>query len=251
MSISSEGGAADPGLVADLVTANHILYDQRVVDAFGHVSVRHPSDSAQFLLSRSRSPELVSADDIVLYDLDGRPLHDDGRPSYIERFIHAGIYAARPDVRGVVHSHAEDTIPFGITTEPLVPVFHGAASMGNRIPTWDIRERFGDRTNLLVSNMDQGRALAQRLGSERVVLMRGHGFAAAGRSLYEVVKTALYLPTNARILTLARAFRKDVVTLSEGEIEALSSIADDAAPSRRAWEYWCSQAGITTKGINL
>ncbi|HXP92053.1 MAG TPA: class II aldolase/adducin family protein [Candidatus Binatia bacterium] len=236
--------------VDELVAANRILANENVVDAFGHVSVRHPSDPAQFLLSRSRSPELVTSDDIMLYDLEGRPLHDDGRPSYIERFIHAGIYTARPDVFGVVHSHAEDVIPFGITTEPLVPVFHGAASMGSRIATWDIRERFGDRTNLLVSNMDHGHDLAKRLGAEHVVLMRGHGFAAAGHSLYEAVKIALYLPRNAKILTLARAFRKDVVTLSEGEIDALSSIADDAAPSRRAWEYWCAKAGITTKGVN-
>ena len=235
--------------VDELVAANRILAHEDVVDAFGHVSVRHPGDPSQFLLSRSRSPELVSDDDIMLYDLEGRPLHDDGRPSYLERFIHAGIYAARPDVFGVVHSHAEDVIPFGITGEPLVPVFHGAASMGSRIRTWDIRERFGDRTNLLVSNMDHGRDLARRLGSDQVVLMRGHGFAATGRSLYGVVKTALYLPRNARILTLARAFRKDIVTLSEGEIEALSSLDGDSAPARRAWEYWCSKAGITTKGI--
>jgi HCOMODA/2-hydroxy-3-carboxy-muconic semialdehyde decarboxylase len=236
-------------VVDELVAANRILAHEDVVDAFGHVSARHPADPAVFLLSRSRSPELVDAEDIMLYDQSGRVLHDDGRPSYIERFIHAAIYAARPDVGAIVHSHADDVIPFAITTEPLVPVLHSAAAMGTRIATWDIRERFGDRTNLLVSTIEQGRDLAARLGADRVVLMRGHGFAAAGRSLFEAVKIALFLPRNARILTLARAFRKDVVALSEGEVEALSSMPSEGASSRRAWEYWCAKAGVTAKGV--
>lgn len=229
--------------VVELVAANRILANEGVVDAFGHVSVRDPGDAGRFLMSRSRSPELVGAADVMAFDLEGRALDGDRRPAYVERFIHAGIYAARPDVRSVVHSHADDVIPFTISREPLVPVLHSAGSMGAHIPVWDIRERFGDRTNLLVSNLEQGRDLARRLGAERVVLMRGHGFAAVGGSLYEAVKTTLFLPRNARILALARAFGGEVVTLSDGEVEALSAMP--AESSRRAWEYWCAKAGVT------
>lgn len=243
MSLESQPNAA----VDELVAANRILAHEGVVDAFGHVSARHPADANRFLMARSRSPELVRAGDIMTFDLEGRALGDD-RPSYIERFIHAGIYAARPDVISIVHSHADDVIPFTISREPLVPVLHSAASMGSRIPLWDIRERFGDRTNLLVSTLEQGRDLARRLGAERVVLMRGHGFAAVGGSIFEAVKTALFLPRNAHILALARAFGGEVFTLSEGEVAALSSIPADASSSRRAWEYWCAKAGIADGG---
>jgi ribulose-5-phosphate 4-epimerase/fuculose-1-phosphate aldolase len=135
-------------------------------------------------------------------------------------------------------------VPFSISRTPLQPVLHTAAPMGAKIPVWDIRDEFGSHTNLLVTNIEQGRDLARRLGDARVVLMRGHGFAAAGRSLFEAVKIALYLPRNAQILATALAIGDDAIVLSEGEIEALGSIAPDAPSSRRAWEYWCAKAGI-------
>ena len=229
-------------IIAELVAGNRILANLNVVDAYGHVSARHPDNPQHFLLSRSRSPELVQADDIMEFDLNGDPV-DDARPAYLERFIHAGIYAARPEVSSVVHSHADDVLPFTITKQPLVPVLHSAADIGAHLPLWDIREKFGDHTNLLVSNIAQGRDLAKRLGSERVVLMRGHGFAAAAGSIYEAVKIAAFMPTNARILTTALRFG-DPVALSDGEIEAMTSMDPHSPAARRAWVFWCYKAGI-------
>ncbi len=230
--------------IDELVAANRILANAGVVDAFGHVSVRHPDDPERFLLSRSRSPELVEAADIFEFRLDGSAVSISGEAPYIERFIHAAIYAARPDIVATVHSHADEVVPFSISKTPLRPVLHTAASIGARIPVWDIREQFGANTNMLVTTIEHGRDLAARLGDERVVLMRGHGFAATGRSIYEAVKTALYLPRNANILATALALDEEVVPLSAGEIEAVCAIGPGAASSRRAWEYWCSKAGI-------
>jgi ribulose-5-phosphate 4-epimerase/fuculose-1-phosphate aldolase len=229
-------------VIDELVAANRILANAGVVDAFGHVSARDPNDPTRFLMSRSLSPELVTAADIRTLRLDGTPVEE--HSPYLERFIHAAIYAARPDVAAVVHSHADEVVPYSISRTPLRPVLHTAASMGATIPVWDIRDRFGADTNLLVTNIEQGRDLAERLGNERVVLMRGHGFAAAGRSLFEAVKIALYLPRNAQILSTALTIGDDAIALSDGEIEAASSFAPDAPSSRRAWEYWCSKAGI-------
>ena len=193
--------------VRDLVIANRILANEDVVDAYGHVSVRHPRNPERYLLSRSRSPELVERGDIMEFSLDGKPVGDDARPPYLERFIHGAIYAARPDILAVVHSHAEDVLPFSITRTPLRPVVHSASFIGARIPVWDIRDNFGD-TNLLVANMAQGRDLARCLGEDRVVLMRGHGFAAAGRALAEVVRIAVYMPRTARVLMNALRLKR-------------------------------------------
>jgi HCOMODA/2-hydroxy-3-carboxy-muconic semialdehyde decarboxylase len=230
-------------LIAELVAANRILANLGVVDAYGHASARHPTDPQRFLLSRSRSPELVTPDDIMEFSLDGQALDGDTRPAYLERFIHGGIYAARPDINAVVHSHADEVVPFTITKQPLIPVLHSAADMGLRVPTWDIREKFGDHTNLLVSTTEQGHDLARRLGAERVVLMRGHGFAAAAPSIYEVVKIAAFMPRNAQILTTALRFGNPI-PLSAGEVEALSSMDPTSPAARRAWEFWCSKAGL-------
>ena len=226
----------------DLVTANRILAHQGVVDGFGHVSVRHPDHPDRFLLARSRSPELVTNDDIREFGLDGEMIISDGSSAYLERFIHAAIYHRRPDVNGVVHSHSEALLPYGITSVPLRPVFHNAARIGKTVPVWDIRNNFGD-TDLLVVNLEQGRDLAEKLGNNRLVLMRGHGLTVATETLYTAVTTAIYAVVNARVQTTALQLG-EVNYLSAGEIEcALEKAAASAIGHRRIWEYLSKRAG--------
>lgn len=229
----------------DLVIANRILAHQGVVDAYGHVSMRHPERPDRFLLSRSRSPELVTESDIMEFTLDGKPVGDDKRPPYLERFIHGSLYEARSDVNAVVHSHAEETLPFGITGVPLRPVIHVASSIGPEVPVWDIADKFGDHTNLLVTNVDQGRDLAERIGQGRLALMRGHGFAAAGATVQDVVRLSVYLPVNARILTTALRLAPNYKPLAPGEIERRGAFNPRAPESWRAWEYWARRAGCS------
>jgi HCOMODA/2-hydroxy-3-carboxy-muconic semialdehyde decarboxylase len=232
--------------IRQLVIANRILANEDVIDAYGHVSIRHPLNPERYLLSWSRSPEFVGPEDIVEFTLDGKPAGDDRRPPYRERFIHGAIYEARPDVLAVVHAHAEDTLPFGITDVPLRPVIHSGSFIGAKVPVWDIADRFGAETNLLVSNMAQGRDLAQRLGANNVALMRGHGFAAAARSLIDVVRTAVYLPRNARV-QMAAMRMGEVKYLAPGEIAARAASGGyynaDSPETWRAWEYWARRAG--------
>ena len=226
----------------DLVVANRILAHEDIVDAYGHVSIRHPRDATRYLLARSLSPELVERDDIMEFQLDGTPVGGDSRQPYLERFIHGAIYEARPDVHAVVHAHAEAVLPFTITTTPLRAVIHSGSFMGFHVPVWDIRDNFGD-TNLLVANMAQGRDLASCLADNSVALMRGHGFAAAARSLIEVVRMSVYVPRNARAL-LAASGLGDVKALSRGEIDARAAGYKPNSPETwRAWEYWARRAG--------
>lgn len=232
-------------LKSDLVVANRILAREDVVDAYGHVSLRHPQNPNRFYMARSLAPELVTADDIVEHDLEGNPAGDETRPLYLERFIHGGVYATRPDVMAVVHAHAEAILPYGIASgTPLRPVIHSGSFIGAHVPVWDIADRFGD-TNLLVTNMDQGRDLAATLAGNNVALMRGHGFVAAARSLIEVVRMSVYLPRNARALTTALLLGGEIKSLSPGEIEGRNQKAyDPYSPATwRAWEYWAHKCG--------
>ena len=231
-------------LIKDLVIANRILAREEVVDAYGHVSVRHPDNPHRFLIARSLAPELVGPDDILELDLDGHPARDDGRGLYLERFIHAAIFAARPEIMAVVHAHAEDTLPFGIAeATKLRPVIHSGSFIGLEVPVWDIADRFGD-TNLLVTNMEQARDLASCLGGNSVALMRGHGFASAARSLIEVVRLSVYLPRNARALMRAKQLGGAVKYLSQGEIDARNrGYSPYSTETWRTWEYWANKAG--------
>ena len=207
-------------LVRDLVVANRILAGENVVDAYGHVSVRHPGNPQRFFLATSIAPEMVEEHHIIEFNLDCTPVRDDGRPLYHERFIHGGIYEMRPDVQAVVHAHAEDVLPFSISATPLRPVIHSGSFMGAHVPVWDMADRFGPDTNMLVTNMEQARDLACCLGVNNVALMRGHGFSAAARSLIEVVRMAVYVPRNARVLTRALQLSPDVRALHDGEIRS-------------------------------
>src|SRR5262252_2515968 len=231
-------------LIQDLVIANRILAREEVVDAYGHVSVRHPDNPNRFLIARSLAPELVGPEDIVELDLEGQPVRDESPSLYLERFIHAAIFAARPDVMAVVHAHAEDTLPFGVApATKLRPVIHLGSFIGHEVPVWDIADRFGD-TSLLVTNMAQANDLAQCLAGNRVALMRGHGFVAAARSLIEVVRVSVYLPRNARALIRANQLGGEIKYLSQGEIEARNrGYRPYSVETWRTWQYWANRAG--------
>jgi len=230
-------------LIDDIVTANHILANEKVVDAFGHISARHPDDPNKYLLSRARAPELIEADDIMTFALDGAPQDGDTRKPYLERFIHGSIYKARPDVKAIVHSHSRSVIPFGITKMRLRPVVHSCACIGHQVDVWDAQTTFGD-TNLLVSSEAMGDDLATVLGTGRSVLMRGHGSTAIGTSVRGVVYNAVYLEANAELQIKAVGLG-DVTYLTAGEIDKINSRLEDGLAGEgygRAWDYWKQRA---------
>ena len=219
-----------------LALANRILFRQGVVDAFGHVSLRDPAEPGRFFLSRNRAPALVRPEDIVSLNLDGTHATPDTRPSYLERFIHGEIYAARPDVMAVVHSHSPSVIPFGVVQGvPLRAVCHMCGFMGRSTPVFEIRDCAGDDTDLLITDRRLGKALAEKLGADPLVLMRGHGSTVVGCDLEEAVYRAVYTEVNARLQ--AEALRLGPVTyLSEGECRV--SMQTMRGQHRRAWDHW-------------
>ena len=217
-------------LVADLVTANRILARRGVLDAWGHVSVRHPAHADRFLLSRARAPALVTADDIMEFDLDSEPIEQTGRRLFLERFIHGEIYRARPDVHAVVHSHSPTMIPFGVTGEPLRAVSHMASFLTQEAPVWDISEA-GLAQGLRVCNCAQARSLARKLGGGALALMRGHGNVVVAPDVRRVVLRALYAEINAQQLAAARTFSRHIRYLAPEE-------AHDPARLDDAWEVW-------------
>jgi len=226
----------------DLVIANRILAKEKVLDGYGHVSIRHPERPDRFFLGRSRSAEFVELEDIMEFDLDCNPVtHKDWR-MHVERFIHGAAYQARPEVQCVVHNHAYEVIPFTITKVPLRPTASFASCIGCNVPVWDMRTKFGD-TNMMVSNIEQGRDLAQTLGANRAALLRGHGAVVTGRSVKEGVLSAIYLMVNARIQSEAMRMG-DVTYLSEGETEIVAEVMRDSVGTDRVWEYLAQRAGF-------
>jgi ribulose-5-phosphate 4-epimerase/fuculose-1-phosphate aldolase len=231
----------NPDLAADLVTANHILVDQGVLDSFGHVSVRDDLDPNHFLLARNMAPGLVTADDIIAYELDGSAIDAAGRKSYLERFIHGSIYKMYPKVNAVVHSHSPSVIPFGTVDIPLRPLYHMASFIGARAPVFEIREAGGLETDILITNNDLGAALAKKLDKYPVVLMRGHGDTVIGNSLRQVVFRAVFTEVNARLAAEAEMLGKGKVNyLNEKEAAHATETID--TQTIRAWDVWAHDA---------
>jgi ribulose-5-phosphate 4-epimerase/fuculose-1-phosphate aldolase len=232
-------GPPDPKLVEDLVAANRILADQGVVDGYGHVSVRHDGAADRYLLSRSLAPELVTAADILEYDLDSTAVDPRGRAGYLERFIHGEIYRARPDVRAVVHNHSPSVIPFGVTGVTLRPLYHMSAFLWEGVPVFDIRQT-GGMTDMLVRDAPLGRALAQVLGPRTAALMRGHGAVVVGPSLPMAVFRSVYLEMNARLQAQAMALGGPITFLDDEE--ARKATANVGGTVSRPWELWRRKA---------
>ena len=223
-------------LVAELALANRILAHEGVLDAFGHVSVRHPADPGRYLLSRSRSPLLVEPADILEYTLDSEPVKPAKVQPYAERVIHGCIYQARSDVMAVCHHHAAAVMPFCVTGKPIAPVFHLGATIGEETPFWDQHDEFGD-TNLLVVKPEEGRSLARALGSHAAVLMNNHGATVVGRDLRELVSRSIFMCHNAEYQLRAQILGK-VTTLTAGETRLAGTINAMATVTNRTWEYW-------------
>lgn len=227
-------------LLDEIATANRILFRQGVVDAFGHISLRHPTRPDHFLLARNMAPALATADDIVTFGPDCEPIDAKGRPVYLERFIHGEILAARPDVMSVVHSHSAGVVPFGIVQGvPFRAVCHMCGFLGTHTPIFEIRECAGESSDLLIRSRALGQALARSLGDGPAVLMRGHGSTVVGTTLREAVFRAVYTEVNARLQS--EALRLGPITyLTEGEGQATTTT--NRTQINRAWDMWARQA---------
>ena len=231
-------GPPDPQLIEDLVAANRILADHGLLDGWGHVSVRHNRDPNRFLMARGISADLVTAKDILEFDLDSRPVDTHGLPMsalFTERYIHGEIYKMRPDVIAIVHTHAPSLIPFGVTKVPLKPMYHRSAFISFGIPVFEIRERAG-MTDMLIRNPTLGHNLAEALGDHPAALMRGHGAVITGPSLPRVVGRTIFLALNASLQAQAMSMGGPITYMDPEEARKIEE--REGHGLARTWEGW-------------
>jgi HCOMODA/2-hydroxy-3-carboxy-muconic semialdehyde decarboxylase len=229
------GGPVERVVLEDFAAASRILADQGVFDAAGHVTMRHPNHPGRFLMSRSLAPALITADDIMEFDLDCVPCDPRGRNPFLERYLHGEIFKARPDVMAIAHSHSAAVIPFGLVQTPMRAMYHNAAFIAQGVPVFDIREKFGV-TDIVVSSPEKGAALAQVLADKPVALLRAHGVVVVGPSLRAAVFRAVFTEVNARVQLQATMLGGPIAALDaeEGRLADAVNLATDT----RSWELW-------------
>jgi ribulose-5-phosphate 4-epimerase/fuculose-1-phosphate aldolase len=228
-------------LIRELVDANHILFDQSVVDGFGHVSARHPERPDRFLLARSMAPALVTEKDVLEFDLDGNPVIPGGPAPYLERFIHGEIYRKRPDVMSVVHSHSPSVVPFSVVPGiKLQPVCHMCGFLSAKgTPIFEIRDFAGPGSDLLITSGKLGAALADSLGEGSAVLMRGHGSTVVASTLRQAVFRAVYTEVGARLQMEAMRLGPVIFLTEEETVGTTKTIS---AQYDRSWFLWLKAA---------
>jgi ribulose-5-phosphate 4-epimerase/fuculose-1-phosphate aldolase len=230
--------------IEELVLAYRILAAHGIVDAYGHVSVRSARNPQRYFLARSMAPELVTAADILEFDLDSKPVADTGVPLYLERFIHGEIYKARPDVNSVVHNHSPTVIPFGVTKVKLRPLFNTGAFIGEGVPTFEIRDHQASG-DVIIKTPHLGNCLACSLGSKPAALMRGHGAVVVGPSLMLATIRSYYLELSAKLQMQAMQIAGpdgDIVYYDEAEVAATTGRQMSANTWSRTWDLWCAKA---------
>jgi HCOMODA/2-hydroxy-3-carboxy-muconic semialdehyde decarboxylase len=237
---AQSAGTSKSKLIDDLVTANHILFREGIVDAFGHVTARDPTNPAHYLMARSLQPPFVGRGDILELDANSKAIAEGAPDVPFERFIHGEIYRLRPDVMAIVHSHAAAVLPFSVVKNtPLRAVAHTAGFIGSGAPVFEIRDFAGDDSNLLVRSSQLGAALAKTLGAKTLVLMRGHGFTVVGGSIQEAVYNAVNTVQNARVEMDALRLG-EVTYLTDAEAAATSKLHNTSL--QRSWEIWAKRA---------
>jgi len=230
-----EPATARQQAIDNLVVGNHILADLGVVDGFGHLTARDPDHPGHFLMSRSLAPALVKADDIMEFDLDGNPVDQKGRAIFLERFIHAEVYRARPDVNAVVHTHSANIIPFSDSTVPLRAMFHSGAFLAAGVPVFELRDQFG-QTDMLIRSSAIGAALAKTLADKNVALIRGHGDVVVASDIPMAVFRAYYTDLDAKLETQALSLGGQVNYLTPDEGIKADQVNVQIMP--RAWDLW-------------
>jgi HCOMODA/2-hydroxy-3-carboxy-muconic semialdehyde decarboxylase len=225
-------------LIEDLVAANQILAHRGIFEAYGHISARDPRNPGHYWLTRSMPPADVTADDIIEFDLDNKPVRTGENRLFFERVIHGEVYKARPDVMAVCHNHSPSLIPFCNSETRLRPMVGNAAFLGDGAPVFDIRS-VDDEGDLNICTVPQASMMARVLGSHAIVLLRGHGAVVVGDSVRQCVRHAVIAETNAR-QQIEATILGPVRFLTASEI----AYARRQKPkdTDRAWRHWKRQA---------
>ena len=234
MSARARSGALT-ALRGDVALANIVIERFGLSNAFGHASARIPGTET-FLMPTRRSPGLASAATLLVVDTEGKVLSGRGTPNS-ELWIHARVYAARPDVGGVVHAHPPACVCLTQIGQPHRVVHNQGGAFEAGVPEY---ERIG-----LIRTRELGDLLAHKLGAGIAVMMRGHGITTALSDVRAATVAACLLEESSRLqLDMLAAAGGDASRLRAYAREEAEDVSDQLSPRvvARAWEYYAAVA---------
>jgi L-fuculose-phosphate aldolase len=188
----------------------------------GHVSARPAEGGTVYIKRKGLALDEVGPEDVVEVDDPSAALH-------LETVIHTEIYASRPDVGAIVHAHPPYATAFGATTADLELLTHDAVLFADGVA-------YFEETSELITEEDQGRAVAEALGHRRAVILRNHGVVVADVDVRWAVLSSI---------TLERAVKLQSIATSLGSLRPISRddaerMRADKYQDRFVDEYWAA-----------
>ena len=214
----------------DVVKASHILHQQGIAAAFGHVSARIPTTDT-FIFPPRMSPALVRADNLLELDVEGNQLSGEGRPN-TEFWIHARIYKARPDVQAICHVHPPSCLVLSSLGETIRPLHASGAIFRNDVQIFD--------RITLIRTRELGDAVASTLGNHGAMLLRGHGVNVADTDVRRVCVMTVWMEEAANYQLRAMSAGKPRYFTDE-ELETIYPQVSGEEVTKRVWEYFSSR----------
>ncbi len=243
----SPSQSADPKMKAavdDLYAANRILAFEGIITGAGHVSMRSPTNPAHMLISRSLAPPQVVPADIQEIDIATcQNVNPKGPLLYQERYIHCGVYKARPDINAVVHSHTPNIIIFSVIKTPLRAMMNGGRILGEGAPVHDMAD-VKTKTANLIASMDAGDSVAAKMGKGNVVLLRGHGSVVGAADLHAAVNNVMGIEENASLQLRAMATGSPITWSRPSDFTQTEEITRVLAGEDRNWNAEKFRAGV-------
>ena len=218
-------GRTEDELREALVTACHILSNEGVTEAAFNVSCRLPG--GRIMAHPILGPTRVTVDNIEIHQ-PGAVLKD--------YKAHPAIYAARPDVGAIVHTHPPYTIAFGTLGEDFKPIHHYGTPFHGKIATYDSPGQ--------TKSEDRAGDIARALGTGCALLQQGHGAITVGKDLKEAVLMTLYLEESFKILAITRQMGGKPKEFSLQESEMISQQILKQRSQDKAWLHYADKARL-------
>ena len=219
-------------LKQDIVSACRILSQQKLVEGFGHVSARI-AGTDHFLITPRIGLALVKKTELLTMNLAGAVI-DGAQSAPFEAWLHAAIMKAKPRINAIARIHARGANIFSVSDRKLEPVHNHGSFFAGGVPVFSKPD--------LISNETLGTEVANALGDQPAILLRGNGQVTVGRTIPEAVMMAIYLEEAAQILYGALQIGTPIpLTLSENQqrqTEALPPV-----DLERAWRFFKRQVG--------
>jgi ribulose-5-phosphate 4-epimerase/fuculose-1-phosphate aldolase len=165
----------------------------------GHITVRDPEHPDRFWINPfGVNFGHIRVSDLLLVDAEGQVVSGTGSVNPAGFTIHSQVHAARPDVVAAAHTHSVHGRAWSTLGRRLDPLTQDACAFYGDHGVYD---GFGG----IVLDAEEGKRIAESLGTGKAVILRNHGLLTVGGSVQEAAWWFITMERSCQVQLLAEA----------------------------------------------